>query len=159
MRKLLLALSILTLPITANAQTPPKQVPEAIVQTAIQEFVGPWCKTGYMGLITNIQNCYNNISPYDPEIDRCILGDTLLQYATNVMHAFSQETGQPDSTANIPFATRNEMDKRLRRSFDAPQYKQILNSPPSVIIAYIAPGRQALIQALRKKANQCTPPN
>lgn len=149
MRKLLLALSILTLPITANAQTPPKQLSEATIQAAIDRFVPGYCEDGIKGLIIPVYDCEANTPKYSPESEVCLIGDMTLIVNTSKSQKRSQTLGEKDIFKDIPFVQMDAFNKRINEYLSFPHY-QFLKTADDVM-NYFRPGRIQLTQAMTSR--------
>lgn len=125
MKRLLLALTVLALPLTTHAQTQQKRVSAEITQQAIAEFVPATCRNGLDGFYNEVEQCYMKTNDNDPAIEKCMLGDMTLMVNVHQMQKQSAKLGSEDYTKNIKFVTKDSWRKRFNHYFNLPKFKNL----------------------------------
>ncbi|MDI2111963.1 hypothetical protein [Commensalibacter nepenthis] len=83
MKKTLLVLTVLLLPISANAQIYSKQMSPQTAQKVIDRYAPIVCQQGLSGLIKDVQRCYKKTNINNADIEICVAGDLILTMATD----------------------------------------------------------------------------
>lgn len=146
MKKILLALTVLTLPFTSNAQAPTKQLSEATIQAAIDRFVPAYCKDGIKGLITPVYDCEADTPKDSPESEVCLIGDMTLIVNVIQLRKKSHQLGEKDIFADVPFVQKDHVNKRLNQYISLPHF-QFLKTTDDYM-NYFRPGRIKLENAM-----------
>lgn len=121
MKKLLLALPLLTLPLTAMAQDKQATMPQSIIDAAKKRFEPAFCSNDVSKMTKIVYDCYMNIAydPSDLQYQECILGDQFLSIILNIKKKHAQEEGKADPYPNLPsFFDRQKANGRLKRFFN-----------------------------------------
>lgn len=125
MNRLLLALTVLALPLTTHAQTQKKEVSPEIIQEAVKTYVPALCEDGVKGFAEAVKQCYLTTDEKDPKIEKCMLGDMLVGTFARRIRKQAEKLGDDDPTKDNTFISDKSWTKRFNHYFNLPKFKNM----------------------------------
>lgn len=122
MKKLLLALPLLTLPLTAMAQDKPTQPSQKVIDSVAKTLTTAICKGGMKEAGSTVYECYKNTANNNPNIENCMVADYFMTLTLGELNNKAEAMGDPIN--NIPFFAEDAVDKRMAIYLNLPQYKK-----------------------------------
>lgn len=153
MKKLIFALPLLTLPLTAMAQDKPTQAPQKTINGIAEGITQNICEGGMKKAALGIYTCYNNTAKTNPSIKNCIIADTFIYLELNQLNKQAEAMGDP-KPFDIPYFSDEQYSKRMDIYFNLPQYKQYTEKQK---VNYFIRSKKALKEEIIKlqKNNYC----
>lgn len=115
MKKTILILSLISLPLTAIATEKSEKMTDTIINAAVKKFGSSFCNKTVNGLkvtAKKIQDCYQQTLKDSPDYEQCILGDEVLTSIIQPMRRISGAMGQPKPLHDMAFYSNEAMLKR-----------------------------------------------
>lgn len=120
MKKLLLALPILTLPLTAMAQDKPTVMPKETLDAAIKQFKPAFCSDDVSKMAKAVYDCYINVGydATDSQYQKCLIADVSLSSTFDTDRKTAKREGKPDPYPTLPsFFEVKASSGRVKRFF------------------------------------------
>lgn len=123
MKKLLLTLPLLALPLTAMAQENPTQAPQEIINDVAKTLMNAVCKErGIKEVASEVYTCYQNTKVTDPYIENCMISDLVTIGELKRLNDKAEAMGDPID--NIPYFSEDTFNKRINSFLNLPQFKK-----------------------------------
>lgn len=152
MKKLIFALPLLALPLTAMAQDKPTQASQETINDMAKTMTGAICKNGLDGAATAVYDCYQHTPDTSPDIEKCMIADMSITLRLLNDNQKAQALGQP--VKNIPFFNENTVNQRIEKYLKLPKYKNYTEKEKA---NYLYNSQKAMGQEIIKlqKNNYC----
>lgn len=142
MKKLLLTLPLLVIPLTAMAQNKPDQMPNTTIEAAKKRFMPILCKQGPKAVADAVYDCYQKTSKNSPEYDQCVIGDAFV--SSSIANYNKRAANLGDSPVDIPFFSQENFDDRMALYTASPKFDHYTMDEA---IAYLIKSTNILIHA------------
>lgn len=126
MKKTILILSFISLPLTAIATDKSEKMIDTTIDAVVKKFGPSFCDKTIKGLrvtANRIQNCYQQTPKDSNDYEQCILGDEVLTSIIQPMRAISGAMGQPKPLDDMAFYSTEAILNRADEINAYPKYK------------------------------------
>ncbi|CAI3955131.1 unnamed protein product [Commensalibacter communis] len=121
MKKVLLLLPLLTLPLTAMAQSKkPERAPDAYIKETAERFFPNLCKYSLGGLMNDVYDCYQHTNNRDPKYLQCMIADAYVFAGVSKANQKAAALGNP-LPFNAPFFSPDKWRYRMGYLVTVPQ--------------------------------------
>ncbi|CAI3950014.1 unnamed protein product [Commensalibacter communis] len=144
-KNILLALPMLTLPLTAMAQSNPEKLPGSITNAVTDKFAPIVCHQGLKKAIEEVQKCYQKTPAKYLQIEHCMVADVAVVMMTNVDNINRKKNNIPPQYTTS-YINPNQYAERVEK------YRKIIpeyqNYDQQDFLKYIGEGMRSLINKL-----------
>lgn len=155
-KKILLTLTIIGLPLTAVAQEQPQKLPANITNAASDKFAPIICHQGLDKAIQEVQKCYQNTPEKYLQIEQCMVADAAVLMMTNINNQNNKKLHLPIKYTT-PYINLNQYAERTEK------YRKIIpeyhNFDQQDFRQYIGEGIRSLVNKTilmeQDKTNHC----
>jgi len=126
MKKLLLAFSIIALPLTAMAADKPDRMSDATIDAAVKKFGPSFCAKTVDGIkeaAEKVYDCYQKTPKDSPDLEICFLGDEAVSAIIQPLRRKTEALGKINPFENITFFTDSKILERVEKMRNFPKYK------------------------------------
>lgn len=126
MKKLLLALSMIALPLTAMAADKPDRMSDATIDAAVKQFGPSFCAKTVDGIkeaAEKVYDCYQKTPKDSSDYEVCFLGDNAVNTITSRIRDKTNALGKENPFQNIVFFSEDNFAKRFKDMWSFPKYK------------------------------------
>ncbi|MDI2091734.1 hypothetical protein [Commensalibacter oyaizuii] len=130
MKKILLAFSIISFPLTAMAADKPSHMSDGTIDAAVKKFAPSFCvKTvdGIKEAAEKVHDCYQKTPKDSPDLEICFLGDGAVNLIIQPETEEAQAVGKTSPFDKITYFSKVETAKRMKERSDFPKYKNYTN--------------------------------
>lgn len=126
MKKLLLALSIIALPLTAMAADKPDRMSDATIDAAVKQFGPSFCAKTVDGIkeaAEKVYDCYQKTPKDSPDLEICFLGYNAVYPIIERVNNKSNVLGKESPFKKIIYFSKEERLKNISEILNYPKYK------------------------------------
>ncbi|EHD14272.1 hypothetical protein CIN_02040 [Commensalibacter intestini A911] len=130
MKKLLLALSIIALPLTAMAADKPDRMSDATIDAAVKKFGPSFCAKTVNGIkdaAEKVYDCYQKTPKDSPNLEICFLGDGAVRSIIRPLTEKAEALGKTNPFEKITYFSKPNITKRIEEKYNFPKYKNYTN--------------------------------
>lgn len=130
MKKLLLALSIIALPLTAMAADKPDRMSDATIDAAVKQFGPSFCAKTVDGIkeaAEKVYDCYQKTPKDSPDYEICFLGDGAVTSIIRPLTEKAEALGKTNPFEKITFFSNPNITIRTKEKYKFPKYKNYTN--------------------------------
>jgi len=144
-KKILVVLPILSVPLTAIAQNTPEKLPSSITNAVTDKFAPIVCHEGLKKAIEAVQKCYKNTPAKYLQIEQCMVADITIVMMTNINNQISKKNNIPQQYTTS-YITPNQYAERVER------YRKIIpeyqNYDQQDFLKYIGEGMRPVVNKI-----------
>ncbi|MDI2113955.1 hypothetical protein [Commensalibacter nepenthis] len=144
-KKILVILPILSLPLTAIAQNTPEKLPGNITNTITDKFAPVVCREGLKRAIEEVQKCYKNTPAKYLQIEQCMVADIAITVLANIDNETRKKYDLPIKYTT-PYIDLNQYDERIDKYRKTiPEYQ---NYDQQDFLKYIGKSSDSLLKKI-----------
>ncbi|MDI2091460.1 hypothetical protein [Commensalibacter oyaizuii] len=125
MKKILLILATITIPMQARAEIFQKQIPQERVQAAIDLIANATCKKNLREGPRVVYECYKNTDKNSPQFEVCMLADMSTSNSARNYKEDHDALGDPDPYEGIPFVDKKNFTHRMADYLFLPRFHRM----------------------------------
>ncbi|MDI2091686.1 hypothetical protein [Commensalibacter oyaizuii] len=125
MKKILLILAVITIPMQAKAETFQKQIPQERVQAAIDLIANAACGRGPKEDVRAVYECYKNTDKNSPQFEVCMLADMTVSNNARMIKKEQDALGDRNPYEGIPFVDNQTYLRRMARNLTLPRFSKM----------------------------------